>query len=311
MAGVDDAAGWARELEVARRIQRGFLPDELPAPPGWRLAAEFEPARQVSGDFYDAFETNDGLRLALVVGDVSGKGVGAALFMALFRSFIRAVATRAMRSGQTMIGDPDSPLFAGLGLANDYIATAHAASGVFATAFAGSVDVFSGAVRYVNAGHDPAPVIVASDGSVRARLDPTGPALGMEAGARLAVGTARLHPGETLLIATDGVTEARDPAGEFFGPERLDAQCAGEPVEAGAARGAHRRGRARVRRRRGAGGRRDAARGDPRRRRDVGVPEGRPGARRGPRPLNARFASRPRPPVTMHPQHPEVPWTSA
>jgi serine phosphatase RsbU (regulator of sigma subunit) len=187
----------------------------------------------VSGDFYDAFETNDGLRLALVVGDVSGKGVGAALFMALFRSFIRAVATRAMRSGQTMIGDPDSPLFAGLGLANDYIATAHAASGVFATAFAGSVDVFSGAVRYVNAGHDPAPVIVASDGSVRARLDPTGPALGMEAGARLAVGTARLHPGETLLIATDGVTEARDPAGEFFGPERLDAQCAGEPVEAG------------------------------------------------------------------------------
>jgi serine phosphatase RsbU (regulator of sigma subunit) len=215
---------WARDVEIAREIQRGFLPAALPAPPGWEVAAAFEPAREVSGDFYDAFPMADELRLGVVVGDVCGKGVGAALFMALFRSLIRAAATRVVRSGHTLVGDADSPLFGGLRLANDYIADVHGGANMFATVFAASIDVLGGAVRWVNAGHDPAPVLVGPDG-LRLRLEPTGPALGLEVGARWSVGVARLRPGEALVAATDGVTEARDPAGTFFGAERLDVLC--------------------------------------------------------------------------------------
>ncbi len=80
-----------RELEIGREIQRGFLPDSLPQPPGWEIASAFHPARQVGGDFYDAFPLADG-RIALAVADVCDKGVGAALFMALFRSLLRSHA---------------------------------------------------------------------------------------------------------------------------------------------------------------------------------------------------------------------------
>jgi hypothetical protein len=97
--------------------------------------------------------------------------------MALFRTLIRAAATRVVRSGHTVVGDDDSRLFGGLRLANDYIADVHGESNMFATVFAASIDVFGGGVRWVNAGHDPAPVIVGA-GGVRLRLEPTGPALG-------------------------------------------------------------------------------------------------------------------------------------
>ncbi|CAA9329641.1 MAG: Serine phosphatase RsbU, regulator of sigma subunit, partial [uncultured Gemmatimonadaceae bacterium] len=85
------AAGLARELDIGRHIQQGFLPARLPAADGWELTARFAPARQVAGDFYDAFLLPHG-RLAVLVADVCDKGVGAALFMALFRSLFRALA---------------------------------------------------------------------------------------------------------------------------------------------------------------------------------------------------------------------------
>jgi serine phosphatase RsbU (regulator of sigma subunit) len=218
----------ARELAIGREIQAGFLPASLPQVAGWDLAAAFEPARQVSGDFYDAFLMADGLRIGVVVGDVCGKGVGASMFMALFRSLIRAVATRVVRSGRTLVDDPDSQLFGGLSLANDYIAEVHGAANMFATVFAAAVNPLSGGVRWVNAGHDPA-FIVAAGGGVRARLAPGGPALGLFPGVTLTTGSAKLAPGETLVIATDGVSEARNRDGEFFGDERFDRLCA-EPV---------------------------------------------------------------------------------
>jgi sigma-B regulation protein RsbU (phosphoserine phosphatase) len=88
---------WARslerELEIGREIQKSFLPEELPRVPGWEIAARFQPARQVAGDFYDAFALPEAGRIGLVVADVCDKGVGAALFMALFRSLLRATAT--------------------------------------------------------------------------------------------------------------------------------------------------------------------------------------------------------------------------
>jgi hypothetical protein len=229
---------------------------------GWDLAAAFEPARQVSGDFYDAFLMADGLRIGVVVGDVCGKGVGASLFMALFRSLIRAVATRVVRSGHTLAGDPDSQLFAGLTLANDYIAEVHGSANMFATVFAAAVNPMTGAVRWVNAGHDPA-LVVGADGGVRARLAPTGPALGITAGVTVAVGQLRLAPGETLVIATDGVGEARDRDGAFFGDERLEALCAAPAAGAAELTGARDRGAARLRRRRRPGRRRDHRRGAP------------------------------------------------
>ncbi len=228
-----DAAAWARELEIARSIQRGFLPTALPAPPGWELAAAFEPAQVVAGDFYDAFPMVDGIRLGVVVGDVCGKGVGSALFMALFRSLIRAAATRLVHSGHTVSNDLDSPLFGGLRLANDYIAEVHGGAHMFATLFAASIDLVSGGVRWVNAGHDPAPLVV-GPGGVRLRLEPTGPALGLTAGARFDVGAARVRVGEALVAATDGVTEARDAAGGFYGAERFEALCAEPAAGAGA-----------------------------------------------------------------------------
>jgi CheY-like chemotaxis protein len=164
-----------RELDVGREIQRGFLPAELPRWPGWELAASFEAARQVSGDFYDAFFLAEGALIGVVVGDVCGKGVGASLFMALFRSLIRAVATQVVRTGRTaVLGGDDDRLFTALHIANDYIAEEHGAANMFATAFAGVLNPRSGVVRWVNAGHDPA-LVVAPGGGVVARLAPTGP----------------------------------------------------------------------------------------------------------------------------------------
>lgn len=217
-----------RELDIGRDIQAGFLPATLPVWPGWELAAAFEAARQVSGDFYDAFNFSLGLHLGVVVGDVCGKGVGASLFMALFRSLIRAVATQVVHSGMTVPGTGDERLSTALEVANAYIAEVHGDANMFATAFAASINPRSGLVRWANAGHDPA-LVVAAGGGIRARLAPTGPALGLVRDLRLPLSEVRLARGETLLITTDGVCEARDPDGAFFGTERLEALCA-EPV---------------------------------------------------------------------------------
>src|SRR5690606_18183302 len=110
-----------RELDIAREIQAGFLPETLPAAEDWDLAVWFQPARRVSGDFYDAFPMHDGRRIALVIADVCGKGVGAALFMALFRSLVRALAERILLAG----GDDAAQARALIAAVNDYIARTH------------------------------------------------------------------------------------------------------------------------------------------------------------------------------------------
>jgi serine phosphatase RsbU (regulator of sigma subunit) len=119
-----------RELEIGREIQRGFLPAEIPAPEGWELRAHFRPARQVAGDFYDAFPLPGG-RVAIVLADVCGKGVGAALFMALFRSLFRALAEPQFAAA----ADPSEGLRATVQGTNDYIARNHGRSNMFATVF--------------------------------------------------------------------------------------------------------------------------------------------------------------------------------
>jgi serine phosphatase RsbU (regulator of sigma subunit) len=203
-----------RELAIGREIQRSFLPEALPTVPGWELAARFQPARQVAGDFYDAFELPDG-RLGVVVADVCDKGVGAALFMALFRSLLRVLAAQNCADP-----DPDKVLVGTLASVNDYIVHTHGRANMFATLFFGVLSPATGALRYVNAGHDP-PVVLGPGPDRLLRLAPSGPAVGLSAGPAFRSERIELAPGALLLAFTDGVTDACDSGGRMFGEPRL------------------------------------------------------------------------------------------
>ena len=237
------AKSMERELEIGREIQQSFLPEELPRPAGWEIAAAFQPARQVAGDFYDAFPIAGGSRIGLVVADVCDKGVGAALFMALFRSLLRAFTERTFAEASGAIDE--SRLLSSVVSTNDYIAKTHGHSNMFATAFVAVLDPASGRVAWVNAGHE-APVVLGPSRPPAARLAPNGPALGLMPDMTFTAGKALLAPGETLFAFTDGVTESKDPSGRFFSEERLidilarGAPSAKELLEAvGAAVAAH------------------------------------------------------------------------
>ncbi|WP_373059086.1 PP2C family protein-serine/threonine phosphatase [Gemmatimonas sp.] len=208
-----------KDLEVGARIQRDFLPESLPTVPGYQFAARFEPAREVGGDFYDAFRLPDGA-VALVLGDVCDKGVGAALFMALFRSLIRAVS--ASQIGSHTVDMLESRVLHAVTVTNDYIATTHGRANMFATLFVGALDPATGTIAYVNGGHEP-PRVVRANGTVRTTLPPTGPAVGMLPEIPFTAGTIVLAPGETLLVLTDGITESRAPNGLLFGDDATDA----------------------------------------------------------------------------------------
>ncbi len=218
-----------RELEIGRRIQAGFLPSRLPAVAGWEIAATFEPARQVAGDFYDVFGLTpaaDRPRLALVVGDVCDKGVGAALFMALFRTLLRLTLGQDgpdLSEGRANAGEA-ARLVRAVTRTNDYIARTHGDANMFATLFVASLDPTDGSVCCVNAGHE-APVVVSAGGELR-RLQPTGPAVGLMEGLDFVSAETTIAPGETLVAITDGVTEAKSETGELWGEERLDALLA-------------------------------------------------------------------------------------
>src|SRR5574338_1548882 len=172
-----DVERLAREMEVARNIQRDFLPESLPRARGLELEAVLQPARDVSGDFYDAFSLPPAGTILLVVGDVCDKGVGAALFMALFRSLIRASADPVSGGAIQMIGGrrtivrqsleaatPADLLTRCAGFTNDYIARLHGRTNMFATVFLAALDPNTGAFDYLNAGHEPA-LVIGPDGT--------------------------------------------------------------------------------------------------------------------------------------------------
>jgi sigma-B regulation protein RsbU (phosphoserine phosphatase) len=208
-----------RELDIGREIQASFLPEALPQPAGWEIAARFSPARQVAGDFYDAFSLRSGERIGIVIADVCDKGVGAALFMALFRSLIRAFAERSFAE---TAGPDAAPILSTIVATNDYIARTHGNANMFATLFFGVLDPASGSLSWVNAGHE-SPVLFGTSGGtgVVARLMPTGPALGMMPGMKFETRQSRIEPGQILLAFTDGVTEAKDVSGRLYSEERL------------------------------------------------------------------------------------------
>jgi sigma-B regulation protein RsbU (phosphoserine phosphatase) len=231
---------YERDVQIGRRIQTYFLPDTLIQPDGWEVAAQFQPARQVAGDWYDAFLLPRSNRIGLVIADVCDKGVGAALFMGLMRSLIRAFAQSpsTLRWLDTLGNDaPPDPreraaerrrelpkagttaLKNAIEFTNNYIANTHGQTGMFATVFFGILDPATGILMYINGGHE-APVIVGPSG-IRSRLLPTGPAIGMMPDSDFEIGTTQIEPGEVIVTYTDGVPEARDPNRKFFTEARL------------------------------------------------------------------------------------------
>ena len=234
-----------RDLQIGRQIQLDFLPETLPNIPGWEIAAHFHPARDVAGDFYDAFPMPNG-RIGLVIADVCDKGVGAALFMSLFRTLVRVLARQIYSLSlidQLTQDPPQRPsnsrktdsqpnqrihlprtgtqaLQNAITLTNNYIAETHFRTSMFATMFFGVLNPANGQMIYINAGHET-PLICSSDGTIKAHLGSTGPAVGMMPNMEFKIEQVQLHPGDSLFTYTDGVPEAHSPSGKMFSDERI------------------------------------------------------------------------------------------
>lgn len=217
MAAEASLHDYEQQLGIARNIQMGFLPETTPSIAGWQIATRFRPAKEVAGDFYDIFELTGGRALGLVIADVCDKGLGAALFMAIFRTLLRHSATGTRPLATMSAGSV--PLMQAIIDTNRYMTSNHLRQGYFATVFFAILEPASGDLLYVNGGHNP-PVLVPGTGRHRL-LDPTGPAVGMLADSTFSLGQARLAPGDALLMYTDGVTEARNEDGQMFGLDRL------------------------------------------------------------------------------------------
>jgi serine phosphatase RsbU (regulator of sigma subunit) len=224
------------EMDKGWGLQQDFLPRSLPQPPGWELGAVLYPARDVSGDFYDAF-TVPGGQVVFAIGDVCDKGVGSAFFMALYRSLIRIFCSQTDLGGQAILAsnqltNPGSPveqqradlstptsILKAIGFANNYIIQNHSEANIFVTVFFGVLDPATGLLSYINAGHEP-PAILGQAG-VKMRLFPTGPAVGIIPDIDFDIGQVQLEPGDILITYTDGVTEARNADGKFFTEKQM------------------------------------------------------------------------------------------
>jgi len=205
----------ASELDIACSIQMSLVPRTFPAFPersDFDLFASLEPAREVGGDFYDFFMVDEN-HLLLIIGDVSGKGIPAALFMAVTRSFVKAFARR----DTTLPGGSEGPA-ALLSDVNDEIALGNDAC-MFVTLFCAVVDLRDGRFRYASGGHN-IPWILSGRGA--AFLKPVSGALvGVFPGGFFEEGEGMLTPGDALFLYTDGVTEALDPKENILGEEQV------------------------------------------------------------------------------------------
>jgi sigma-B regulation protein RsbU (phosphoserine phosphatase) len=202
-----------RELQMARRVQNSLLPAEIPQVSGWDFAVRWQPAREVGGDYYDFIPVirsrSSSSKLGLVIADVTDKGMPAALFMAFTRSIIRASMSRA-----------DYPV-ASLIQANELIC-AESNKGLFVTLFYVQLDLSTGEMTYVNAGHNPAIHCRMNDKEPEVTLLPaTGMPLGVEPDQTFEQRSLALQSQEFIVMYTDGVTDALNNAGQDFGLERL------------------------------------------------------------------------------------------
>ncbi len=202
-----------RELQMAREVQARLMPRTTPERAGWEFAACWAPAREVAGDYYDFILDDRDSTVGLVIADVTDKGMPAALFMALTRSIVRASATAAASPAEAITQ------------ANRLIC-ADAANSMFVTLFYARLDPASGELTYVNAGQNP-PLLYAAGAAEPTPLTRTGMALGINPHAPYEQRTVRLAAGDAVLLYTDGVTDARNAAGDHFGMAALR-QCLAE-----------------------------------------------------------------------------------
>lgn len=196
-----------REMDLAAQMQRSILPKPFPERPDLELHGEMMPASSVGGDFYDFYPIDED-RIGFLIGDVSGKGMPAALFMAMSRSLLKAIA---------LTGAPPHEC---LGHVNNLLC-ADGTDGMFVTLFYGVLDTRSGALQYSNAGHNP-PVLLTQDGAPRALPNLGGLVLGVQAGHDYVSESMRLLPGEGLFLYTDGVTDAMNRERALYTPARLE-----------------------------------------------------------------------------------------
>jgi serine phosphatase RsbU (regulator of sigma subunit) len=196
------------ELALGRQIQRSLLPLAPPTPVGWEIAAAYEAAQEVGGDFYDVFPLR-GRRQTLgwLIADVTGKGIGAALLMAFTRPLLRAIVDRYRAPGLA------------LEAANRVLVEERRPS-LFITVFLAVVNTRTGELRYASAGHEP-PYLVPGDGSRVRRLAGSGRMLGAFGDLRVVEKVVTVRPGDLVLAYTDGATDCQAPDGRRFGDRRL------------------------------------------------------------------------------------------
>ncbi len=214
-----------RDLSVARRIQQMLLPRRIPSAPGLEVAAFNVPALEIGGDYYDVVKVDDA-RVGVAIADVSGKGIGGALLMSVYRSVLRATApgcdspARTLREINRVLRDD---------LYED----------MFVTALYGVYDPRTRELRMARAGHDPAIVRSAAAGAPMARIESDGVAIGLadpaDFDAAITETAVTLQPGDLIALYTDGITEAQNAQGEEWGLERLLEALRAAPVGAEAA----------------------------------------------------------------------------
>ena len=213
-AGLEGSSTLAADLALGRLQQRTIVSLIAPDVGGYDLASHYEPAREVGGDFFELFRLRRrGHPLGVVIADVAGKGIAAALLMAFARPVIHSALTAALgpadaleRTNRILVGELRTALFI--------------------TALVGRLDVRTGSLRIANAGHEPA-LIVPGDGSPIRPLEGGGPLLGAFAELGIRELEVELRQGDQIVLYTDGVTDARDPSGERFGKARLLASIEG------------------------------------------------------------------------------------
>jgi DNA-binding LacI/PurR family transcriptional regulator/serine phosphatase RsbU (regulator of sigma subunit) len=203
-----------RQMELGREIQNSFLPRDIPKIPGWDIETSFQPARDISGDFYDIFTLPDG-KLVIITCDISGNDISAALYMALIQTLLRALAEQAI------IGVND-PLDA-VALTNKYLINHQYGSKVrhmYATLFMAVVGPETDTIKYVNAGYNQA-TLISKKGDICTNIQRTGPGVGIIAEADFIQKSLHLESEDIVLLYSNGLTEARNPKGLLFPKKRL------------------------------------------------------------------------------------------
>jgi sigma-B regulation protein RsbU (phosphoserine phosphatase) len=195
------------ELAFARRVQLNLMPVVPPVIDGWEIATAYRPARQVGGDFFDLYALpGQPSLIGLVVADVTGKGVTAALMMAFSRAVLRSAAYNGSGPADAL-------------RRTNRVLVREARTGLFLTAFVGWLDTTTGMLRWASAGHE-APVIVRGGSRRMSRLTAAGGLLGLFDPLAVRDRTTQLAAGDTFIAHTDGVTDTRDDQGEFFDESR-------------------------------------------------------------------------------------------